>query len=216
VVVVIGASAVLMEGWRSRVPAILLAWYPGMEGGRALADVLLGVAEPGGRLPFVMPAEAADLPHFDPTARTITYDGWWGQRLFDRDGRASAFPFGFGLGYGRLELQRVELQAVDVAAESAVVEVDVTNPGTRRSGTVVQLYAEAGNGVLPRRQLVGFTRVILAPGATDRVMVAASLRPLSRRDPATRAWSVVPGTYRLVAAQWSGDPAGVAVELPLD
>lgn len=215
VVVVIGASAVLMERWRARVPALLLAWYPGMEGGRALADVLLGAVEPGGRLPFVMPTEAAHLPYFDATARTITYDGWWGQRLLDRDGREPAYPLGFGLGYGRLAVQGAELRAVDVAAETAVVDVEITNPGSRRSGTVVQLYAEADGGALPRRQLVGFARVELAAGASARVTVEATLRPLSRRDPATRTWSVVPGRYRLVAAQFCGDPAGVATELLL-
>jgi len=215
VVVVIAASAVLMERWRSQVPAILLAWYPGMEGGHALADVLLGAAEPGGRLPFVIPADAAHLPHFDATARTITYDAWWGQRLLDRDGREAAFPLGFGLGYGRLEILGAELRTVDVAAETAIVEVDLVNRGTRRSGTVVQLYAEVDDDQLPRRQLVGFARVVLGAGEQGRISIDASLRPLARRDVTTRTWRFVPGSYRLVAAQYCGDPQGVATDLEL-
>lgn len=215
VVVVVGASAVLMERWRTSVPAILLAWYPGMEGGRALADVLLGAAEPGGRLPFVMPADVAHLPHFDARARTITYDRWWGQRLLDRDEHVPAFPFGFGLGYGRVEIRGVELQTLDVEAQSAVVSVAVTNAGSRTSGSVVQVYAETDAAELPRRQLVGFARAVLAPAESAEITVEVSLRPLSRRDSTSRVWSVLPGRYRLVAAQYCGDPTGQAIPLEL-
>ena len=110
VVVVVAGAAVTMEDWRHAVPAILLAWYAGMEGGAALADVLLGAREPGGRLPFVVPRDEADLPPFDKDATTVTYDRWFGQRLLDRDGVAAAYPLGFGLSYTSFAIGDVEVR----------------------------------------------------------------------------------------------------------
>jgi len=214
IVVVIGASAVLMERWRERVPAILLAWYPGMEGGHALADVLLGAAEPGGRLPFAMATDAAHLPHFDAAARSIDYDRWWGQRLLDRDGHLPAYSFGFGLGYSTFALRAIALGALDAAERRVEVEVAVANTGARAGATVVQLYAQAA-GAAPRRELLGFARVALAAGTEQRITLVASLQPLAQRDPATRTWNLVPGIYQLIAAQHCGDPAGVVTELLL-
>ena len=99
VVVVIAGSAVTLEEIREAAPAILYAWYPGMEGGNAIADVLFGDAEPEGRLPFVIPTSADHLPHWDPESSRENYDRWWGYRKLDRDRHEPAYPFGFGLGY---------------------------------------------------------------------------------------------------------------------
>ena len=92
-------SAVIIERWRRHVPAILMLWYPGMEGGHALADIVLGRARPTGRLPFAIPTDAAHLPPFDPDADTVEYGPLHGQRLLDHLGVPAAFPFGHGLGY---------------------------------------------------------------------------------------------------------------------
>lgn len=86
VVVVIAGGTVVVDPWDGTVAAVLLAWYRGMEGGRAIADLLLGNAEPGGRLPMALPHRQADLPTVDWTARHVTYGRWWGQRKLDRDG----------------------------------------------------------------------------------------------------------------------------------
>ncbi len=99
VVALMCGSAVIMEAWRHEVPAILMLWYPGMEGGHALADILLGNAEPTGRLPFAIPTDPAHLPPFDPEASTIEYGPLHGQRLLDHLGVAAAYPFGHGLRY---------------------------------------------------------------------------------------------------------------------
>ena len=104
VVVIVSGSTAVIESWRQQVPAILMAWYPGMEGGHALAEVLSGSSEPGGRLPTVMPADPAHLPDFDNTSPRVRYDRWWGQRKLDREGHAAAYPFGFGLGYTTFQL----------------------------------------------------------------------------------------------------------------
>ncbi|MDX5399671.1 MAG: glycoside hydrolase family 3 C-terminal domain-containing protein, partial [Actinomycetes bacterium] len=99
VVVVIGGGPMVLAPWDAEVAAVLLAWYPGMEGGRAIADLLLGSAEPGGRLPVVLPGRREDLPAVDWLARSVEYSAWWGQRWLDRNGVEAAYPFGFGLGY---------------------------------------------------------------------------------------------------------------------
>ncbi|MDG4826342.1 glycoside hydrolase family 3 C-terminal domain-containing protein [Asanoa sp. WMMD1127] len=205
VVVVIGGSAILMESWRSRVPAILLAWYPGMAGGAAIADILTGAAEPGGRLPFAVPTDADHLPFFDRDAKTIRYDAWWGQRKLDRDGRRAAYPFGFGLGYTTFEIALREV--------SDVAGVRVTNTGGRAGSTVVQLYAFDADAERPVPQLIGFQRVALDPGAVTDVEVALDLTPTRRRDPATRTWSRRPGRWRVVAAAHHPDSFAGAVDL---
>jgi beta-glucosidase len=99
VAVLMCGSAVLMERWRRAVPAILVLWYPGMEGGHALTDVLLGKAKPTGRLPFAIPTSEAHLPPFDPTAKVVEYGPLHGQALLDHLGVEAAYPFGFGLTY---------------------------------------------------------------------------------------------------------------------
>ncbi|MEV4617713.1 glycoside hydrolase family 3 C-terminal domain-containing protein [Asanoa sp. NPDC049573] len=192
VVVVIGGSAIIMTAWQHRVPAILLAWYPGMAGGRAIGDILTGAAEPGGRLPVAIPTHADHLPSFDPDARRIEYDAWWGQRKLDRDGHRAAYPFGFGLGYTTFALTLLS-HLDDVAT------VRVRNTGARAGSTVVQIYAVAE--AVPR--LVGFRRVALAPDEEADVDVALDLTPTRERDPATRAWSRRPGHWHLVAAEHS-------------
>ena len=115
-----------------------MAWYPGMEGGRAVADVLLGVEEPGGRLPFAIPTDAWHLPYFDAEAKHIVYDAWWGQRQLDRDGHPAAFPFGHGLGYSTFTFQLVHHLAGQTAGTATV---RVHNTGDRAGATVVQVYA---------------------------------------------------------------------------
>ncbi len=99
VVVLMCSSAVLMERWRDVVPGILVLWYPGMEGGHALADIVFGHDSPGGRLPFAIPTDEAHLPFFDAQATSIEYGPLHGQRLLDDLGVEAAFPFGFGLTY---------------------------------------------------------------------------------------------------------------------
>lgn len=199
-VVMIGGSAILTEAWRPSVPAILMAWYAGMEGGRALADVITGDAEPTGRLPFAIPTDSAHLPFFDSEARTITYDSWWGQRLLDRDGHAAAFPFGFGLGYTTFEIELVGQPAL---AEGAAARVRVANTGQRTGSTVAQVYAVNSADPRPIPQLVGFRRVTLDPGEHATVDVTLDLTPTKERDPHTRAWATRPGTWTIVASEHS-------------
>jgi beta-glucosidase len=215
VVVVVAGAAVIVTDWHHDVPAILLAWYPGMEGGHALADVLVGTSEPGGRLPFAVPADEADLPPFDKHATTVTYDRWHGQRLLDRDGKAAAYPLGFGLSYTSFAISDVEIA---LRPDTATVEVRATvaNTGNRRGGHVVQAYASrpprAPNG--PERFLAGFARVDGAPGERMPVRIAIPLRRLAVRQ-GPGQWVVPRGRYRFDLGADAADPAATSITVTL-
>ncbi len=175
VVCVMAGSAVVMP-WLEEVPAALLTWYPGMAGGSALADVLTGVAEPGGRLPFAIPVDGADLVDFDRTATTATYGLLHGQWHLDATGAATHLPFGWGLGYTTVEL-------ADPRVEGDALVVTATNTGERAGTTVVQVHASVPGSAFarPPRRLVGFAKVALDPGASQPVQVALDLDQLRVR-----------------------------------
>jgi beta-glucosidase len=204
VVVLVGGSAILTEGWRDEVPAVLVSWYGGMEGGHALAGVLTGEEEPGGRLPFVVPTKVSHLPAFDRTAKSVVYDDRWGQRMLDADGHSPAFPFGFGLGYTTFEF-RMLAHHFD-GSEGGVggtADVLVTNTGDREGSTVVQLYATDLSLDRPVAQLLGFQKVTVAPHTETVVQVELDAGPTRQRDPETREWSSRPGDWALLAAPHS-------------
>ncbi|WP_414171624.1 glycoside hydrolase family 3 C-terminal domain-containing protein [Clavibacter tessellarius] len=157
VVVVVTAGAVITEEWRDAVPAVLVGWYSGSEGGAALADVLLGVHDATGRLPYSIPTSEDHLPAFDADATRIAYDRWHGQRLLDRDGVDAAFPLGFGLSYTSFAIDAVTVG--EVADERFAAEVTVRNTGDRDGRHVVQLYAALDAEDFPRRVLVGFAPI---------------------------------------------------------
>jgi len=215
VVVVMAGAAVTMEQWRHDVPAILMAWYPGMEGGSALADVLLGTSEPGGRLPFVVPCNEADLPPYDKNATTVTYDRWHGQRLLDRDGKAPAYPLGFGLTYTSFILDDVEV-LLDSDAAILDVRATVANTGSRPGGHVLQVYAcrAPQERADIERFLVGFARVDCAPGERVPVKLDVPLQRLSTRLGPGR-WAVRPGSYRIDVGASAADPLAVSVMVEL-
>ena len=210
VVAIITAGAVITEEWRECVPAVLLSWYSGSEGGRALADVLLGHVDASGRLPFSVPVSEDHLPFFDRNAATITYDKWFGQRLLDRDGYAAAFPLGFGLSYTDFAL--ADLSAGDLEGDSFTAAVTVTNTGRRAGRHVVQLYGrlEAGDD-FPRRVLLGFGTVALGPGTATRLELIGSTRPLQRWT--GRGFEAAAPSVVIEAAAFAGDPDALATPI---
>ncbi len=210
VVVVMGGSAVVMP-WVEAVPATLLVWYPGMEGGHALADVLTGRAEPGGRLPFAIPSDESHLVPFDPDGTRVTYGLFHGQWLLDQHEREPVFPFGFGLGYTDFEVIEARVEAV---GPDWLVEATVANVGPRAGSTVVQVYAglPASHYERPRRRLVGFARVELVPGEERTVALRCSLDGLRVRE--AGGWVTEPGHYHLDVGLQANDPD--RVELSVD
>ena len=172
VVVMMGGSAIITEAWRECVPAMLMIWYPGMEGGHALADMLLGEVNPSGKLPCVFPKSEAQLPFFDKNADAIDYDRYHGYRLMDHNGEDPAFPFGFGLSYTTFQYESLQLdRQVLGVAEVQKVSVEVTNTGDVDGQETAQLYVGyPGSRVdRPAKELKGFAKVSLQPGETKRV-----------------------------------------------
>ena len=125
VVAIVAGGAVIIDEWDDTPAAILFSWYSGAEGGRGLADVLLGRADATGRLPFSIPVSENQLPFFDRDATEIRYDKWVGQRLLDRLGVRAAYPLGFGLSYTSFE--RSELLVSVVGDETLAVSCTVTD-----------------------------------------------------------------------------------------
>ncbi|WP_084126141.1 glycoside hydrolase family 3 C-terminal domain-containing protein [Demequina sp. NBRC 110054] len=209
IVSMVAAGAVISEAWRHEVPGIVMSWYSGMEGGHALADVLLGEVDPGGRLPFAVPTTENHLPFFDRDATCITYDRWHGQRLLDRLGVAAAYPFGHGLSYTDFDVAVEGVRRLDDAV--AEIDVAVTNVGARRGRHVVQVYAVGADG---GKHLVGFQVADVEAGATTHVTVPVSLLPAGGWDPDRRA--VVPphGPVTLLVARDSRDAEALEVATP--
>ena len=194
VVAIMAGSAVVVEAWRDRVAAILLIWYPGMEGGHALADIVFGRINPSGRLPFSVPKRTEDLPFFDRDAFSITYDLWHGYTLLERDGVSPAFPFGFGLGYADFSFENPEVQ-INPETEAAHVLADVRNEGMREGTAVVQVYAgpDPPSPEHPAKRLCGFARVVLGPDETRRVSIEVVLRDLAFYDTPAGCWRLESG-----------------------
>jgi beta-glucosidase len=220
VVALMGGGAILCEEWRHQVPAVLLLWYPGEQGGHALAEVLFGAVSPSGRLPFSLPVQASHLPFFDPQAADVDYDLWHGYRLLSRLGEPAAFPFGFGLSYSRFEhsgVRLTHLPAPDGTPQAIQLAVTVTNCGAMEAADVLQVYLEAPGRCVerPRRTLVAFARVCLEPQQQEHLCVPIPLRRLAYFDTDRDAFMLEEGVHRLVVARHVADQ-GLAVDLRLE
>jgi beta-glucosidase len=153
-----------------------MAWYSGMEGGHALADVVLGQVDATGRLPFSIPTDQAHLPPFDRDATAITYDRWYGQRLLDRLGVPAAYPLGFGLSYTTFELDGAA--AEQDGPESLRARTTVNNTGGRDGRHVAQVYGVRLDGDRAgERALLGFAPVQVPAGGSQDLTVSASGDP---------------------------------------
>ncbi len=197
VVVMMGGSAIITEAWREKVPAILMAWYPGMEGGNALADILLGRVNPSAKLPCTFPRSKRQLPFFDKNAKSIEYGYFHGYRLMDREGHEPTFPFGFGLSYTTFEYSDLRLDREEIGAAGKLkVSVDVSNTGDVAGEEVVQLYVGYEGSLVERpvKELKGFSRVHLEPGQTKRVVLPLAARQLAYYDERRGCWVTEPIT----------------------
>jgi len=205
-VVIVNAGSPVELPWADDVAAVLLAWFPGQEAGHAIADVLLGAAEPGGRLPTTWPVAGADAPVLSvtPVDGELRYDEgvFVGYRAWQRSGVAPRFPFGHGLGYTSWDyLELTADTGQPGASQPSVIRARVTvrNTGSRAGREVVQLYTRpvTPDRNRPRRWLAGFASVAAAAGEAVTVTVELPARTFQIW---TDGWSTVPGEYVIEAA----------------
>lgn len=193
VVVLEGGGAIVTTPWQDEVEAILMAWYPGMEGGNAVADILFGDVNPGGKLPMTFPASNEATAPFHKKAKSEEYGYYHGYRLNDREGVMPAFAFGFGLSYTKYAYSNLRLSASPEGAGGAIrVEADVTNVGEVAGAEIAQLYVGYQNSSVERpvKELKGFTRVFLRPGESRSVSFDLVLSDLAFYDIGKCAWIV--------------------------
>ncbi|MBV9414933.1 MAG: glycoside hydrolase family 3 C-terminal domain-containing protein, partial [Solirubrobacterales bacterium] len=183
--------------------AVLLVWFPGQEFGNALADVLLGRAEPGGRLPTTWPESERGLPSVRPVDGVLAYDEglFIGYRAYDRDGRSPRYPFGHGLGYSHWQYESIHAPECAAPDADLRVTIELRNTGPRRSKEIVQLYASHTGSALERpvRWLVGFAAVEADAGERVIAAVIVKSRAFSHWNVDAGRWEREAGTFQLHA-----------------
>ena len=183
----------------AHVAAILEAWYPGTEGGNAVADVLFGEVNPGGKLPVSWPRTAGQEPLYynhnlthDPEDRPSFTSRYWDLST------KPLYPFGYGLSYSTFKFSNLRLTNERIKPEQPTeVQVDVTNTSSVAGDAVAQIYIhqQAGSASRPVRQLKGFRRIALQPGETQTLKFFLGKDELSFWSPQTKAWGVESGTF---------------------
>jgi beta-glucosidase len=206
-IVILQSGCPILMPWLNEVAAVLQAWYPGQEVGHSIADVLLGKAEPGGRLPQTFPCRLEDDPtriNYPGEAGHVRYgEGIYvGYRYAEKLKIAPLFPFGFGLSYtrfaaGPLQLDRTEL----VPGATLTASIDVTNVGDRPGSTVLQLYVADTQASVSRpvKELKGFAKVFLAPRETQTITLTLDMRALAFFDVLRKAWVAEADAFTLLA-----------------
>lgn len=239
VVVVINSGSVMeTTSWSSYPDAILLAWQPGLEGGNAVADILTGKVCPSGRLTMTWPIAATDHPstkNFPQDMDLFTYEAignggnpiptrdyteheegiWVGYRYFDTNGRAVAYPFGYGLSYTTFAFSK---PTVKRSGENITITVTVKNTGSKAGKEVAQLYVAAPKGTLekPAKELKAFAKTrTLQPGEQQTLHMTVALRDLASFDEAGSQWLTEEGSYTFhVGSDIATIKASASLSLP--
>lgn len=210
-VVVVNSGGPVELPWHEEAGAVLLTWFPGQEAGTGLADVLFGLAEPGGRLPTTWAASLSDAP----VTATRPVDGRLdyaeglhiGHRAWLRAGREPAYWFGHGLGYTTWEYAAVHAPAHVTAGEPFTARVTVRNTGSRAGREVIQVYLARPDSAVerPERWFAGYATVRAEAGRTASVEVVVGPRALRHWSEAHHGWATEPGPYRLIVGRSAGD-----------
>lgn len=223
VLVLNAGGAVDMSRWLDRIPALLLAWYPGQEGGAALADIIFGVHSPEGKLPqtFVRTWEESSTAHSyypqqgDPKAPNahIRYtEGvflgyrWFGSPAVNKANTQPLFPFGFGLSYSTFRLSNLHLSRSAIhAGDPLEVSITIRNTGTTAAADVVQVYVGENDPAVPRPaiELKGFAKVRLQPGESQTISLPLTRRSFAYWSEPEHDWHVDPGVFTISAGDSS-------------
>ena len=191
IISLIGGSAIIMENWKNEVASIIMTWYPGMEGGNALARILFGEVSPSGKLPFTIPQSADDLPTFDAFADDANYGYYHGYTLFDKKEIESAFSFGFGLSYTKFEYKKLQIQKVEIDNTKTLnTSVTINNIGNKEGEEVCQLYIGFKNSKIDRpvKLLKGFQKVNIPVGESRTVNFQIPVTDLAYYNPTSKQW----------------------------
>ncbi len=213
-VVILNAGApVLMNRWIDRVSAVVNVWFPGEEGGHAIADILFGDANPSGKLPVTFPKEWKDSPaygRYPGENGGVDYsEGLYvGYRHFDKSNIEPQFPFGHGLSYTTFGYSDLNVTPKEAVPDQPVqVSFNVSNTGSREGAEVVQLYVRDVHCSLerPEKELKAFRRVVLKPGETQTISFTLDNSAMAFYDPAKHDWVTEPGTFEVLVGASSRD-----------
>lgn len=195
--------------WLDHVPAYLELWYPGQQGGTALAEILFGSVNPSGHLPATFERRLEDNPTFasyypeGDSNRVVYKEGVFvGYRGYEHNGVKPLFPFGYGLSYTTFKFENLSVAPVSASNSGALytVSFDLTNTGDRAGAEVAQVYVADGHSKIPRpaKELKGFAKVSLQPGETRHVTVDLDARAFAYFDPTAKQWRITPGTFGIL------------------
>ena len=209
-VVLMGGSNVEMENWLPDTPAYLQAWYPGMEGGTAIAEIIFGDVNPSGKLPMTFANSHEDYPSHAigefPGDGSVEYteDIYVGYRYFDTQDKPVTFPFGFGLSYTTFEFSELNVTREE---DRVLVQTTVTNTGDRAGSEVVQVYVHHREPSVerPLRELKGFEKVQLDPGGSAMVTVELDESSFQYYHPDDLEWVLESGEYEIQVGNSSRD-----------
>ena len=213
VIVVTSGGGVDMSTWVDRVPALLEVWYPGQEGGTALAQLLFGEFDPSGRLPISMERRWDDSAVHDTYypkdgGNKVEYSEgvFVGYRHFDKSTAKPLFPFGYGLSYTSFAYKNLTISAPSPDQE-VTITFDVSNTGARPGADVAEVYVGDSHAPVARpvKELKGFAKVNLNPGETRNIMVKLDRRAFSYYDVSKHAWTVAPGSFDISVARSAAD-----------
>jgi beta-glucosidase len=214
VMVLLGGGPIEVAPWAGQAKAIVEAWYPGMEGGNALAHILFGDVNPSGKLPFTFPVKLEDAPAMklgeypstpgNPLKETYKDDIWVGYRYYDTYKVVPQFAFGHGLSYTTFEYGKL---TVKPAAQRATVTLTVRNTGKTAGAEVVQLYVKDLKSAVkrPEKELKGFEKVFLKPGETKTVTMQLPADAFKYYDEAKKQWILEPGQFEVLVGSSSRD-----------
>ncbi len=184
-----GGSAIITEQWKDQVPVILMIWYPGMEGGTALGDILFGYVNPSGKLPCVFPKSIDQLPFFDRDAKSIEYGYYHGYKLMDKERFEPAFPFGYGLSYTTFSYSNLNVEKKN---DEVIVSIDIANTGKVFGEEIAQIYVGYNGSSVDRpiKELKGFGKLALKPGETKTLQINLKTKDLAYYDVNSKDWVI--------------------------
>ena len=200
VVVIQVGSSITMENWIDDVESILMAWYPGIEGGNAIGNILFGNVNPSGKLPITFPKSLDQLYPFGFGEQEVEFEYYHGYRYFDKYDLEPLFPFGFGLSYTNYSYSDITLnKSIIRKNDSLSIYFNITNIGSMSGKEIAQLYIGYNNSSVDRavRDLKGFKKVFLEPGETKKVCINISAQDLAYYNVNINQWIVEPITYKV-------------------